>query len=56
LTKESILHFFCILQVQARPSPPPSWGTGPPTTEERMKNSAGCLPRRSCLSQATFTL
>jgi len=36
-------------RVLARPSPPPSWGTGPPTTRERLKNSAGRLPRCSYL-------
>jgi len=43
-------------RVLARPSPPPSWGTGPPTRKERLKNSAGRLPRRSVCSQPTFML
>jgi len=40
----------------ARPSPPPSWGTGPPATKERIRNSAGRLPRCSQHSLPTSTL
>jgi len=45
-----------ILDKRARPSPPPSWGTGPPATKERIRNSAGRLPRCSHHSLPTSTL